>query len=82
MLATRIRQKDGIFYFVSYPAKDVLAKVHGEVVKIRGAPERKARLGAQGIERVTNSQEEFARFIRVDNARWGRIIKEAGIKGD
>ena len=27
MLATRIRQKDGIFYFASYPAKDVLEKV-------------------------------------------------------
>jgi hypothetical protein len=23
MLATQIRQKDGIFYFVSYPAKDL-----------------------------------------------------------
>lgn len=27
MLATRIRQKDGIFYLVSYPAKDILNKV-------------------------------------------------------
>src|SRR6185295_3995802 len=27
MLATRIRQKDGLFYFASYPAKDVLDKV-------------------------------------------------------
>ena len=27
MLATRIRQKDGIFYFISYPAQDLLRKV-------------------------------------------------------
>ncbi|MEK7875435.1 MAG: DGQHR domain-containing protein, partial [Pseudomonadota bacterium] len=27
MLATRIRQKDGIFYVVSYPARDILNKV-------------------------------------------------------
>ena len=27
MQATQIRQKDGVFYFVSYPAKDLLAKV-------------------------------------------------------
>jgi len=37
MLATRIRQKDGVFYFVSYPAKDVLDKVRfiarGEFVR-------------------------------------------------
>ena len=42
----------------------------------------KARLAAQGIELATNSPAEFARFIREDNAKWGRIIKEAGIKGD
>ena len=27
MLATRIRQKDGIFYFTSLPADEVLSKV-------------------------------------------------------
>ena len=27
MLATQIRQKDGIFYFVSYPAKELLQRV-------------------------------------------------------
>ena len=27
MLATRIRQKDGIFYFASCPAKEILSKV-------------------------------------------------------
>jgi tripartite-type tricarboxylate transporter receptor subunit TctC len=51
-------------------------------VKILGAPELKARLAAQGIELVTNSPAEFARFIREDNAKWGKIIKDAGIKGD
>ena len=27
MLATRIRQKDGVFFFASYPAKEVLERV-------------------------------------------------------
>ena len=27
MQATQIRQKDGVFYFASYPAKDLLGKV-------------------------------------------------------
>ena len=67
------------------PAKtppDVVMKIHGEVVKILASPDLKAKLGPQGIELVTNSPAEFARFIREDNAKWGRIIKEAGIKGD
>ena len=32
MQATQIRQKDGVFYFVSYRAKDLLAKVLAEAV--------------------------------------------------
>ena len=27
MLSTRIRQKDGIFYFVSFKARDILSRV-------------------------------------------------------
>jgi tripartite-type tricarboxylate transporter receptor subunit TctC len=67
------------------PAKvspDIVARINAEVVKILGAPELRARLAAQGIELVTNSPAEFARFIREDNAKWGKIIKDAGIKGD
>ena len=67
------------------PAKtppDIVARIHGEVVKILNSPDLKARLGPQGIELTTNSPAEFAKFIREDNAKWGRIIKEAGIKGD
>jgi tripartite-type tricarboxylate transporter receptor subunit TctC len=71
----------GLFMPAKVP-QDIVMKVHGEVVRILNAPELKNRLGAQGIELVTNSPAEFARFIREDNAKWAKIIKEAGIKGD
>jgi tripartite-type tricarboxylate transporter receptor subunit TctC len=71
----------GLFMPAKVP-QDIVLRVHGEVVKILNGPELKARLSAQGIELVTNPPAEFARFIREDNARWGKIIKEAGIKGD
>jgi len=71
----------GLFVPAKTP-QDVLMKIHGEVVKILGSAELKSRLGPQGIELVTNSPAEFARFIREDNAKWGKIIKEAGIKAD
>jgi tripartite-type tricarboxylate transporter receptor subunit TctC len=67
------------------PAKtppEIIGRVHAEVVKILGSPDLKARLGPQGIELVTNSPADFAKFIREDNAKWGKIIREAGIKGD
>jgi tripartite-type tricarboxylate transporter receptor subunit TctC len=67
------------------PAKtppEVVSRIHTEVVKILNSPDLKAKLGPQGIELVTNSPADFARFIREDNARWGKLIKEAGIKAD
>jgi tripartite-type tricarboxylate transporter receptor subunit TctC len=67
------------------PAKtppEVLSRIHAESVKILNSPDLKARLGPQGIELATNSPADFARFVRDDNAKWGKIIKEAGIKGD
>ena len=67
------------------PAKvspEIINRVNAEVTRVLGGAELKARLGAQGIELVTNSPAEFARFIREDNAKWGKLIKEAGIKGE
>jgi tripartite-type tricarboxylate transporter receptor subunit TctC len=61
---------------------EIVNKVSGEAARILNSPELKAKLGAQGIEVVTNSPGAFAAFIREDNARWGKVIREAGIKGD
>ena len=71
----------GLFMPAKVP-QDIVTRVHGEVVRILNGAELKARLGAQGIELLTSSPAQFARFVREDNAKWGRIIKEAGIKGD
>jgi tripartite-type tricarboxylate transporter receptor subunit TctC len=71
----------GLFMPAKVPP-EIVNKVNAEVKRILGSPELKARLGAQGIELVTNSPAEFARFIHEDNAKWGKLIKEAGIKGE
>jgi tripartite-type tricarboxylate transporter receptor subunit TctC len=59
---------------------EVVSRINAEVGKILNEPQLKARLGSQGIEVVTNSPADFARFVREDNAKWGKVIAEAGIK--
>jgi len=71
----------GLFVPAKVP-QDIVMKIHAEVVKILNGPELKARMAPQGIELATNSPAEFGRFIRDDNAKWGKMIKEAGIRGD
>ena len=67
------------------PAKtppEVIGRIHAEVTKIVNGAELKSRLGAQGIMIETNASADFARNIREEHARWGKVIKEAGIKGE
>jgi tripartite-type tricarboxylate transporter receptor subunit TctC len=71
----------GLFVPAKTPAP-VVQRIHSEVTKIVNGAELKSKLGAQGIVIDTNSPEEFARFIREDHARWGKVIREAGIKGE
>jgi tripartite-type tricarboxylate transporter receptor subunit TctC len=71
----------GLFMPAKVPS-EIVARVNREVIRILNAPDLKARFGAQGIEVMTQSPEEFARLIRDDHAKWGKLIKEAGIRGD
>jgi tripartite-type tricarboxylate transporter receptor subunit TctC len=71
----------GLFMPAKVPP-DIVSKVHREVVGILSDPALRSRLGAQGIDLVTSSPGEFARFIREDNAKWGKLIREANIHGE
>jgi tripartite-type tricarboxylate transporter receptor subunit TctC len=60
----------------------VVAKVNADVARVLQSPELRADLAAQGIEVATNSPREFAQIIRDDYERWGKVVREAGIKAD
>jgi len=63
-------------------AATIVAKVNADLTRVLNTPDVKARLAPQGIEVATTSPPEYARLIREDNARWGKIIRQAGIKAD
>jgi len=61
---------------------DIIAKIHAETVKALALPEVREKLAQQGIEAATNTPQELAVLIREDSARYAKIIKDAGIKGE
>src|SRR5437867_13240017 len=69
MLATRVRQKDGVFYFVSYPAEDLLRKIqfvsrfYGEGEQIAPAEIAEEDEIAQFIARIERSDKAFQRQL-------------------
>ncbi len=74
-----------IWLGITMPAKApqaIVAKVNADVTGMLNTPEIRARLAPQGIEVVTGTPQALAQLIRDDYARWGKIIKAAGIKGD
>jgi len=67
------------------PAKTpqaVIRRLNREIVGALGRPEVKERLFALGLEVVANSPGEFAAAMKADMAKWGKVIKDAGIRAD
>jgi tripartite-type tricarboxylate transporter receptor subunit TctC len=67
------------------PAKtppEIVNRVNAEVVKIMNSPEVKARLVPQGMDIATGSPEALGQIVREDHARWGKVIRDAGIKAE
>ena len=73
------------WYGVLAPARTprtVVAALHGEIAKILGVAETKDKLLLQGFEPVGGTPEEFAAYIKSEIAKWGKVIKAAGIKAE
>ena len=67
------------------PAKtppDVVATVNRETRRILALEDTKARLVPQGMDLMTGSPEELGKLIQDEHAYWGKVIREAGLKGD
>ena len=85
MMATQIRQKDAVFYFVAYPSEDLLTQVrfisrfYGEGEEIK--PEEVAEEDdvAQFIARIERSEKAFQRSLSRSNVRLIRNFYETAI---
>jgi tripartite-type tricarboxylate transporter receptor subunit TctC len=62
--------------------KDIISKIHGVVTKSLQAPEMIERLSTQGAQPVGNTPEEFTEFLRVEIAKWARVVKASGARVD
>jgi tripartite-type tricarboxylate transporter receptor subunit TctC len=67
------------------PAKtpmSVVRRLNAELVKASRSPELIAMMATQGTSPTSNTPEEFTRFIREEQARFAKIVKESGAKAD
>lgn len=62
--------------------KEVVARIHADIVKALSAPEIKERLSGQGAEPVGNTPEQFAQHIKTETVKWAKVVKDSGAKVD
>src|SRR5262245_4320959 len=60
--------------------KEIIALLHGEIVKTIALPDMKERMATLGFDPVGRSPEEGAAQLRTEAAKWAKVIREAGIK--
>ncbi len=60
--------------------REAVDRLHTEIARILTAKDVKDRLAADGAEPVGNTPQEFAEFIRAELAKWGKVVKGAGIR--
>jgi tripartite-type tricarboxylate transporter receptor subunit TctC len=71
------------WYMLIAPAKipaPVIAKIHEETVKGLKSPDIVEVLARGGSEPVGNTPHEAAEFLKVEIARWGKVIRQAKVK--
>ncbi len=60
--------------------KDIVDRMHREVIKLMQLPDVKERMAALGFDIVADSQSAFAQTVRDEIAKWGKAIRAANIK--
>ena len=58
----------------------IVDRLHREVVKLMHLPDVKERMAALGFDVVADTQQEFARTVHDEIAKWGKAIRAAKIK--
>ena len=70
---------------VAVPAgtpKEIIARLHAEIVKVLAAPDIRERFLRDGIETIGSTPEQFTEHIRRERIKWAKVVKDSGAKAD
>jgi tripartite-type tricarboxylate transporter receptor subunit TctC len=60
----------------------IIEKLHKEIAAIQDSPEMQKQFANDGADIVRKSPTEFGAFVATELGKWGRVVKEAGIKSE
>ena len=71
----------GIFVPAGTPP-EIVRKLNAEIVRWLGSDDAKDKLKAQGAEPAPTTPEQFDAFVRAENAKYAKIVKDSGARVD
>jgi tripartite-type tricarboxylate transporter receptor subunit TctC len=62
--------------------KDIITLLNGAIIEIMARPNMKERIATLGYDPLGDTPEESAAQLRMESAKWTKIIRGAGIKAE
>jgi tripartite-type tricarboxylate transporter receptor subunit TctC len=62
--------------------RDTVGKLNSELIKVLSSQEMKERFAKQGTEVRTGTPESLGAWMRAEQAKWAKVVKESGAKFD
>lgn len=62
--------------------REIIARLHGEIVAVMEQTEVRNRLSTAGVEPVTTTPAEFAAFIEAETIRYAKVVRTSGARVD
>jgi tripartite-type tricarboxylate transporter receptor subunit TctC len=66
----------------AHTPKDVVDKLRGMIVRALAASDVKQKLAAMAYVPIGSTPEECEAFLKSEMAKWGKVIKDAGLKAE
>lgn len=73
----------GAWYALVAPAatpRSIMARLNAEIVKMNALPDYRKQLERQAFEQLPGNPDKFPGFVRAEFNKWGKVIREAGIR--
>jgi tripartite-type tricarboxylate transporter receptor subunit TctC len=62
--------------------KEIVAKLYAEIAKTVAQADIRERLLTLGLDPVGMPPDEFAAYVKVETVKWGKLVRDAGIRAN
>jgi len=62
--------------------KEIVDKLNAEILRVQQSPDVPDWLARQGLQPYHLSPDAFSALVKADMEKWGKVVRESGIKAE